>query len=288
MRLLTLALPLALTYGALVLAAYLGQNRLMHLPHMPGRELVATPRDIGLDYESLRITTEDGVLLHGWLVPHPDARATLIFFHGNAGNISHRLASLRQFHGLKLSVLLFDYRGYGESEGKPGEAGLHRDAAAVLAYARDVRGLEARDLVLFGRSMGAALAAWCARQADVGAVILESGFTSAPALAADLYPFLPARLLTRLRYPTLEYVAHARSPVLVVHSRDDEIIPFEHGQRLYEAAPAPKAFLELRGSHNRAFIESEASYLRGLDVFLTRLIGQVSESQASQRSASPR
>ena len=277
MRILTLTLPLLLAYGALVLAAYLGQNRLMHLPHVPGRELNATPRHIGLDYQSLRIVTEDDVRLHAWFVPHPRARATLIFFHGNAGNISHRLDSLRQFHGLGLSVLLFDYRGYGESEGEPTEAGLHRDAAAVLAYAENILKLDARKLVLFGRSLGASLAAWSARHKRVGAVILESGFISASALAADLYPFLPARLLTRLEYRTLESLADLRSPVLVVHSRDDEIIPFSHGQRLYEAAPAPKAFLELRGSHNLGFIESEADYLRQLDSFLTRHIGPLSK-----------
>jgi uncharacterized protein len=273
MRMLTLAVPLVLAYGVLVLAAYLGQNRLMHLPHVPGRALVATPQDIGLEYQSLHIMTEDATRLHAWFVPHPHARATLVFFHGNAGNISHRLDSLRQFHALGLSVLLFDYRGYGESDGRPSEAGLHRDAAAVLAYAQRELEHEARELVLFGRSLGAALAAWGASRIEAGAVILESGFTSAPALAGELYPFLPTRLLTRLEYPTRDLIASARSPVLVVHSRDDEIIPFVHGQRLYQAAPAPKAFLELRGSHNFGFIESEADYLRGLDDFLTRHIG---------------
>lgn len=271
--LLTLAGLAALAYALLAAAAFLGQNRLMHLPHIPGRELVATPADIGLPYETLRIATPDGPLLHGWFVPHPEARATLIFFHGNAGNISHRLESLRQFHTLELSVLLFDYRGYGRSEGSPSEAGLHEDARAVLDYALSTRGLEAAELVLFGRSLGAALAAWGATQVDVGALIVESGFTSAPELGAELYPFLPVRLLARLQYPTLTYLRAARAPVLVVHSRDDEIIPYAHGERLYAAAPEPKMLLTLRGSHNTGFLDSESDYLRGLDAFLARHLG---------------
>ncbi|QKT05076.1 alpha/beta hydrolase [Ectothiorhodospiraceae bacterium 2226] len=278
--LLTLALLLGLAYGLLMLAAYLGQSRLMHLPDMPGRALVATPEDIGLAYEPLHILTDDDVLLHGWFVPHPEARATLIFFHGNAGNISHRLPSLRQFHRLGLSVLLFDYRGYGRSEGRPSETGLHRDAAAVLRYALETRGLEPPEIVLFGRSLGAALAAWAATRTDAGALILESGFTSAPELGAELYPFLPVRLLARLHYPTLEYVRDARTPVLVVHSRDDEIIPHRHGARLYAAAPDPKALLTLRGSHNTGFLDSERDYLRGLDAFLTQHLGEASTPTA--------
>lgn len=265
---LTALLTAAGAYGALLLFLYFGQASLLYLPDLPSRELVATPEDAGLAYETVHLKTEDGVTLHGWYVPAAAPRGTPLFFHGNAGNISHRLDSLAIFHRLGLNVFIFDYRGYGQSGGKPDEEGTHRDAMAAWRYLTGERGIEGRGIVLFGRSLGAALAAWLATETRPGGLILESAFTSVPDLAADLYRWLPARRLTRLKYPTRDYLARVDCPVLVVHSPEDEIIPYRHGRALYAAARQPKAFLELRGDHNTGFLLSGEDYVRGLAAFL--------------------
>jgi len=255
-------------YLALLLAMYFGQSSLLYLPDIPSRELVASPRDIGLAHEDVHLETADGVRLHGWYLPAPDARGTLLFLHGNAGNISHRLDSLRIFHDLGLAVLIIDYRGYGRSEGRPSEAGLQQDALAAWRHLVETRQVPPERIVVFGRSLGASLAAWLAAREDAGGLILESGFISVPELAAELYWWLPVRWLAHLRHDTRAYVAAARAPVLVAHSPDDEIIPYRHGRVLYDAAPEPKRFLQLRGDHNSGFLRSGADYTRGLRAFL--------------------
>ncbi len=268
MRMITSILTtVAVGYAALAGLLYLYQDRLVYFP---GRVVAATPKQAGLAYEPVRFTTADGVSLSAWFVPAPNARGTLLFCHGNAGNISHRLESIRQFHQLGLNVFIFDYRGYGESEGTPTEAGTYRDAEAARRYLVETRGLAPERIVYFGRSLGAAIAAWLATQHPPRALIVESGFTSVPDFGAEIYPWLPVRLLARLRYPTQEYLRSARAPVLVVHSRADEIVPFHHGERLYDAAGTPKEFLEIQGGHNDGFLVSGAHYTRGLDAFLRR------------------
>ena len=256
-------------YAVLLLTVYLNQSSLLYLPGMPSRELTASPRDIGLIHEDVRLLTDDGVDLHGWYIPTERARGTLLFFHGNAGNISHRLESLQIFHQLGLNVLIFDYRGYGQSQGQPGERGTQLDALAAWHHLVDIRGESPDRIVLFGRSLGGALAAWLAARVQPGALILESAFISVPELAAELYWWLPARWLSRLQYNTRNYLAEVHCPVQVIHSREDEIIPYRHGQSLYEAAHPPRTFLELRGDHNTGFIVSGDNYMRGLETFLT-------------------
>ena len=241
------------------------------LVYFPGRTLVATPAQAGLAYEPVRFTSADGVALSGWYIPAPKSRGTLLFSHGNAGNISHRLESIRQFHDLGLDVFIYDYRGYGESEGKPSEEGTYRDAEAARRYLVETRGLAPEHIVYFGRSLGAAIAAWLATQHPPRALIVESAFTSVPDFGAEIYPWLPVRLLARLRYPTQEYLRSVQAPVLVIHSRDDEIVSFRHAEKLYESANSPKELLEIRGGHNDGFLVSGAQYTRRLDDFLRRV-----------------
>ncbi len=259
-------------YAVVVLAMYLGQSSLLYLPGVPTRELVASPRAIGLGYEDVELHTADGVRLHGWYLPAADARGTLLFLHGNAGNVSHRLDTLRVFHDLGLAVLIIDYRGYGRSEGKPSEQGLQRDVLAAWDHLVEVRGETPARIVVFGRSLGASLAAWLAAHRPVAGLILESAFISVPELAAELYWWLPARRLARLRHDTLDAVARVQAPVLVAHSPDDEIIPYRHGRTLYEAAPSAKQFLQLRGDHNSGFLLSGTDYVHGLAAFLDRIL----------------
>lgn len=256
-------------YGVVLLLIFIFQPRLLYYPNLPSRDITATPEDIGLSYEPVTIVTEDHVRLDGWFIPVHDARGVLLFFHGNAGNISHRLDSLKIFNGLRLSVLIFDYRGYGRSDGEPSEQGTYRDAEAAWRYLTEQRRIPPRDIVLFGRSLGAAVAAQLASQHAPKALILESAFTSVPDLAADLYPFLPARWLARFRYNTEGYVKSINCPLLIVHSREDEIIPYAHGERLFAAAREPKRFLKIRGGHNEGFLLSGQHYVKGLDAFLT-------------------
>ncbi len=270
--LLSLSLILSGAYLLLLLGLYLGQNRLLYLPNLPSRKLDATPRSIDLDYEVVLLDTEDGVRLHGWFVPAANSRGTLLFFHGNAGNISHRLDSLRLFHQLGLNVLIIDYRGYGQSEGRPEEMGTYRDARAAWKYLVNQRGETPQRIVLFGRSLGASIAAWLATEQHPAALILESAFISIPELAADLYPWLPGRWLARLQYPTRDYLARVNSPVLVAHSPQDEIIPYRHGQALYQSAPQPKAFLQLRGDHNSGFLQTGIHYRETLNRLLDRYL----------------
>jgi fermentation-respiration switch protein FrsA (DUF1100 family) len=255
-------------YVAIAGLLYLYQDRLVYFPE---RMLTATPTQAGLAYEPVRFITEDGVGLSGWFIPAPSARATLLFCHGNAGNISHRLESIRQFHQLGLDVFIFDYRGYGESEGAPSEAGTYRDAEAARRYLVEERQLAPERIVYFGRSLGAAVAAWLAVRYPPRALIVESSFTSVPDFGAEIYPWLPVRWMARLHYPTRDYLRSIRVPVLVVHSREDEIVSFRHGEKLYAAANSPKELLEIRGGHNDGFLVSGTRYTGGIDAFLQRV-----------------
>ncbi len=264
-----LVLLVALVYGAMLLFVFLYQDHLLFLPNLPSRQVETTPAALGLAYEPLTLTTSDGVELDGWFLPAKTARGVILFCHGNAGNISHRLDSLRIFHELGLSVLIFDYRGYGRSQGRPTEAGTYRDAEAAWQYLVGERQVEPSRIVLFGRSLGAAVAARLAALHQPGALILESCFTSVPDMAAKLYPLLPVRLLSRLHYNVVDSLPEVSCPVLVVHSPNDEIIPYSHGERLFAVAQPPKEFLQLRGGHNEGFLLSGPAYVNGLADFLS-------------------
>ncbi len=262
---------LVLGYAALAAALYVFQPRFVYFPEI-GRSDSLTPAALGVGFEEVRIPTADGETLHGWFVPAHEARATVLFFHGNAGSIVHRLDWLPMFQRLRLSALLFDYRGYGTSTGAPDEAGTYADGEAAWRHLTETRRIPPGEIILFGESLGGAIAARMAARLAArtppGALVLHSVFTSAPDLAADLYPFLPARQLTRFRYDTLEAVKAARCPLLVAHSPQDEIVPVAHGRRLFEAGAGPKRFLELAGSHNGGFIFMRADWVRELDDFL--------------------
>ena len=258
-------------YGLLIVAVYLMQSRMLYLPNEPGRTMTMTPMDIGMDYQDVSIETADGVTLHGWFIVGRSSQV-LLFFHGNAGNISHRLNSIRQFQNLGLSILIIDYRGYGQSGGRTTEKGISRDADAAWRYLTEDRAISGSNIVIFGRSLGASVASWLATQHQPLALIVESSFTSVPDIAAELYPWLPARWLSRFSHATSEYVRDVRCPILVVHSRDDEIIPFHHGEAIFASAHEPRTLLALRGTHNDAFLQDERTYIEGVRTFLSGLL----------------
>ena len=271
-----LLIPLAIAYGAVLVLVYLFQSHLVYFPGT-GREAVVNPQSFGLRYESVSIRTADGETLDAWWVPAENARGVVLFFHGNAGNISHRIEYLQMFHRLRYSTLIVDYRGYGKSTGTPSEDGTYRDAEAAWDHLRHARLARPQDILIAGESLGAAVATWLAAEKSAEpprAVLLFSTFTSVPDLGAQVYWFLPVRLLSRFDYDNLANLKRIRAPVFVAHSRDDDIVPYAHGRRLFEAAAEPKAFLEMRGGHNDGFIFMRPEWVAELGAFLDRHAGR--------------
>ena len=268
-QLLTILAFVAAGYAAICALAYIFQSRMVFFPD---RKLVGEPSAMGLAFEDVLFKASDGIGIHGWFVPAVGARYTLLFCHGNAGNISHRFDSLRIFNELGLSVLIFDYRGYGRSEGvPPSEAGTYVDAEAVYRWLVDERGVDPSTIIVFGRSLGSGVAVELASRVECAALIAESSFTSLPDVGQRAYPILPVKLLSRIRYDSAARIDAVRVPKLFVHSRDDEIIPFSLGRRLFDAAPEPKTFLEINGDHNSGFVISRGQYIAGLAAFIDSL-----------------
>ncbi|MGD1074778.1 MAG: alpha/beta hydrolase, partial [Thermodesulfovibrionales bacterium] len=231
--LLAVAIGLALGYILLVAYVYAKQGSMLYFP---SREMEATPLTIGLRYEDLTLRTADGLNIAAWYVPAEDQRGAVLFCHGNAGNISHCLDSIRIFHSLDLGVLIFDYRGYGRSQGSPDENGTYRDAEAAWDYLVNSLRVRPEHIVLFGRSLGSAVAAEIALRKQAGALIMESGFTSVPDLGEKFFPHLPVRLIARYHYASISKVDNIKIPKLFIHSPADEIVPYEQGLKLFEKA----------------------------------------------------
>ena len=235
----------------------------------PLKELRSAPSAWGMDYENVKLQTSDGVKLHGWYIPHENAKKTVLFFHGNAGNISHRGESVSIFHDIGLNVFIIDYRGYGKSEGKPTEQGLYDDARAAWLYLTETRSTPGTDIILFGRSLGGAVATRLASEVKTGGLILESTFSSARDMAKYLFPMLSHIIYVRFKFNTAEIIKSISQPILVLHSPDDDIIPYPLGKKVYEAANQPKQFLELKGDHNSGFMQSQPEYQQTISEFIT-------------------
>lgn len=276
MRLLLLFLIL-LTAGYAILSVllYLYQGRLVYFPDPVVR---GTPADAGLEYQERWITTADGERINAWWLPAARGEApTLLFLHGNAGNISQRLDSLRIFNSLGLNSLIIDYRGFGRSSGKPSEQGTYLDAQAAYDFLLRDLGISSQRLIIFGRSLGGGIASWLASRNDCAGIIIESSFLSVPELGQEVYPWLPVRWLARIRYDSAARMPELNCPLLVVHSRDDQLIPFRHGQGLYTLANEPKYFLEISGNHGNGFLSSGKRYQNGLKLFLMSLFNEARE-----------
>ncbi|HDS09656.1 MAG TPA: alpha/beta hydrolase [Firmicutes bacterium] len=238
--------------------------------YFPTSSLEGDPSDLGLIFEEVFLDTSDGERIHSWFIPSDENRGTILFCHGNGGNISHRLDTIRIFHELGFNFFIFDYRGYGKSTGKPGEAGTYLDSESAYAYLTGVLNIPPGDIVIMGRSLGGAVAARLGSKYPVRALILESTFTSVPDMGKELYPFLPVKLISRFKYPTIEYVKECKSPVLLIHSRMDEMISFRHFERLLGTVSCPVDVIEIFGSHNSGYIVSEEIYKEGLNNFFDK------------------
>jgi fermentation-respiration switch protein FrsA (DUF1100 family) len=258
-------LTLAGVGAALVLLLGCYEPRMIYFPM---REIERTPADLGLAFEDVRLETADSEQIHGWYLPAASPSGlTVLFLHGNAGNISHRFEKLSVFRALGADVLIIDYRGYGRSSGKPNEKGTYRDADAAYEYLVETRGLDPKRVVLYGESLGAAVAVDLACRKPAGGLVLESAFSSGVDVGQEMFPFLPARLLVRNRYESVKKIGAVQAPVLILHSRDDEFFRWHHPQRLYDAATGPKTLVALRGGHNDAFLVSSREYAAALAAF---------------------
>jgi pimeloyl-ACP methyl ester carboxylesterase len=273
-------------YAMLCLAFFVFQPRFVYFPM---KAIAATPAAIGLAYEDLLLDTGDGTSLHGWYLPGRADAHTLLFLHGNAGNISHRLDSLRLFNSLGLNILIFDYSGFGQSGGTAGEQQTYDDARVAWNYLTDTRGVAPEQIIVFGRSLGGGVATWLATQRTPAGLILESSFTSVPALAQKFYPVFPVRWLARIRYDNAARLPTVRCPVLIAHSRDDELVPISHGRELFALAKHPKRFLAMVGGHNNGFMVSGQSYRAGIAGFLAELDSPTAKpaGDSDTRQASP-
>ncbi len=242
--------------------------------YQPTRTLGVGPEALGRPFEEVRFTARDGPRLHGWFFPAPASasgpRWVVLHCHGNGGNISHRLEVAEVLLECGVSVLLFDYRGYGRSTGRPSEEGTYRDAEAAHDWLVG-RGFAAGQMIAFGESLGGGVAAELGRRRPLGGLVLQSTFTSIPDLGAELFPFLPVRWLARIRYDTLAKLPELRVPVLVMHSRADTLVRVQHAERLFATAHPPKQWVELAGDHNDFLEAGRARFRNGFAAWLRSL-----------------
>ena len=264
----------------LVLAGILGTGMFLGLEkyviYVPERAIEMTPKSEGIAYEDVWFPASDGLRLHGWLIPAPNARLTLVWFHGNAGNIGHRVDNIKHLHRLLgLNVFIFDYRGYGRSAGTLSdlsEEATYRDAEGALAYLRGRQDLAHTRLVYFGRSLGAPIAVEAARRHPPTGLILETPFTSIKEMARVALPFLPLGTLLRTKYDSLGKIGEIRVPLLILHGDRDDVVPYEQGRRLFDAANEPKTFYRIRGArHNDTYIVGGQPYFDAWARFLGSL-----------------
>ena len=238
----------------------------------PVREMEGTPSNWGLSYEDVSFPAADGVGLHGWYLPGP-TETTVLWLHGNGGNISHRLENLMLVHRyLGAGIFIFDYRGYGRSQGRPSEVGTYQDSQGALDYLRSRPDVDADRIVYFGRSLGTAVAVWLATQHPPRGLILESPFSSVQDMARKVCPRLPLHRLVRNKYDTLSRIREVSCPVLIVHGEHDPLVPLEQGRKLFDAAEEPKRFHLIMGAaHNDTYQVGGEPYFRVLEEFLSSL-----------------
>lgn len=270
----------------------------LYFLYAPQFELEVKSKDRTIEHEDVFYRTADGKTISAWYVPYVppppvednetqaestdeepshdvpgsmDSKGIILFCHGNAGNISQRIDSFRIFRQLGFSTFIFDYRGYGKSEGIPTEKGTYLDADGAWDYMVKKMKIPPEEIIVFGRSLGGGIASYLAQKYHPRALIIDSSFTSVADMASRLFPGLPLKLLLRFKYNTRKRLKNIHCPVLIIHSPDDRTIPFFHGQILYETANPPKKFLRIKGDHLYNFIQSKDIYIEGLRQFFDEL-----------------
>ncbi len=263
---------LVLFYLSLVLYLALRQKHLVFLPTYayPTR----SPKEIGIGFEEHFYNFPNGDTIHLWFIPAQNpTKETILFCHGNSGNLGNRLEIIKTLYSLGLNLLVFDYRGYGASKGNIGEKTTYQDAEAMLNFLKKEKGITESQIIVYGRSLGGGVAAELAlRHPNIKGLILDSTFTSLPDIGQHYYPYIPVRWVLRYRYENIKKIRKITPPKLIIHSQEDEVIPVSHAHRLYKAAKPPKYLLILpKGTHTNCFIESQKDYLSGITKFLSNL-----------------
>jgi len=252
--------------GGFLLFLKLIEKRMIYYP---SRDTFWTPREDKLPFDDLRLQCADAAAIHGWFIPAAqNPRATILFFHGNAGNISHRVDKILLLHGFGLDVCIVDYHGYGQSEGKPSERTTYLDADAAYEWLTKERRVPPEKIILWGESLGGGIATYLAAKQPVGGLVLESTYTTLPDVGQSAFPFLPVKLIMSTKYDSLGRIRTIRVPVLSIHSPHDEVIPYRLGKKLFDAANEPKQFVELAGDHNGGFLLSEEEFRGGIREYL--------------------
>lgn len=265
----SIILVVFLAYAILALALYFMQSSFLYSPVRP---VPYNPGDINLPFENVVFETKDRLKLAAWFIPAENAAFTVLFCHGNGGNMAHRLDSINIFHNLGLDCFIFDYRGYGDSPGKPSEEGTYTDAMAAYKWLTEEKKIPAEDIIIFGRSLGGTIAAQLASKVEAGALVVESAFTSYVDIGKEYYPYMPVRWFARFGYRTIDYIKEVRCPAMLIYSRNDGIVPYKFGLELYEAANEPKEFIEIFGGHNDCFLVSGEIYIEVWEKWLKFLI----------------
>jgi len=252
--------------GVLVVAMFL-ENSLIFFPSVyPDGDWQPT----NLPIEDVWFQAKDGTKLHGWYVPCKDAKAAVLFCHGNGGNITHRVEVMHALHQqVGVSAFFFDYRGYGRSEGSPSEVGVLDDARAARAWLAKRENITEHDVVMMGESLGGAVAVDLAARDGARALVLQSTFSSLPDVAAYHYPWLPVRWLMQARFDSLSKIGNYHGPLLQNHGDADTIVPIQYARRLFEAANEPKQFIVMHGHDHNDSLPME--YFVALKAFLAQL-----------------
>ena len=264
---------IVLFYVALCVLLYFVQDKaIFH----PTADLVVNPDETDLNLEDVYITTGNGEKINAWFMPAPTGSELghrfVLFFHGNAGNMSHRVSTLETFQAVGVNVLMIDYRGFGLSEGKPTEENLYDDARSAYQWLLDNKSAVDTNIFLFGRSMGGAVAVDLASKVKCGGLIVESSFTSMAAIGQARFPFIPVKLLLRYRFDSLSKIDKVNCPVLITHSQTDGLIPYRMGKDLYARALEPKWFYEIEGDHNQLIYLESRNYRAVIREFLRGLV----------------
>jgi uncharacterized protein len=264
-----LSLSAFIIYALLLIFLFAAQTGMIYYP---SREQYESPADAGLKFTEVTIRTSDGVDISAWYVPAGGSTGTLLYCHGNAGNITHRVPLIKLYNSLKLDVLIFDYRGYGKSAGSPSEKGTYLDADAAWDYLVNTLKIRPEKIIIYGHSLGGGVAVETALKHRAGGLVIESGFKSVADLGREIFPFLPVGLIVRHKYASIDKVAQITIPKLIIHSPSDEMIPFEHGKALFEKAAPPKTFLRIKGGHNDGVFVSGRIYTDALENFMAETL----------------
>jgi len=266
MRLLVL-FPIVLVAAYLLVAIimYFYQDKMVFVP---SRNNVLTPDEIGLEFEEVRLQVSEQESIHGWYFPVDTSASTVLFCYGNAGNKSRRTTSILFFTELGVNLAIFDYRGYGQSDGSPGEQNCYDDVKKVYDWLVNEKNIPPAKIIIFGRSLGGAIATELAARVQCAGLIVESSFTNIAQISQLMFPYFFADKLTKFSFDTIAKIRNINCPLLVTHSTDDELIPFSMGQQLFEKGAEPKYFFEFTGRHNDRDYLRDSSYIQTVKEFI--------------------